>query len=83
MKAYVARDKDGWLQLFRYQPERNEALSLWYDADAPVLHYIEEDEYEEGYFKEVTWEGGPLECDYWVDPDDGTYYVTLKKGDQP
>ncbi len=80
MKAYLARDKNGWLQLFRRQPKRNEALGLWWDDDAQVLlSYINENEYEDGWFSEVTWEGGPVECDYWVDPDDGTFYVTLRQ----
>ena len=59
MKLYLARSKKGELKLFRWMPEYNERLDMWY-----------EEHLEDGYgnipdteYPEVTFENSPKEVE--------------------
>ena len=59
MKMYLARSKKGELKLFRWMPEYNKRLDMWY-----------EEHFEDGYGNfwsdecpEVTFENSPKEVE--------------------
>lgn len=75
MKGYIARDKEGNLFLYRNKPVRLDYVGTWTDEKSPLVEQVREDDYVEGYFKRVTWEGDPIEVCVWHDPIDGWLYV--------
>ena len=59
MKMWIARNQSGTLRLFRWTPEYNEKLDMWY-----------EEHFEDGYgnisdfeYPEVTFENSPMEVE--------------------
>ena len=59
MKMYLTRNKRGLLRLFRWTPEYNDKLDMWY-----------EEHFEDGYgnfrsddYPEVTFENSPQEVE--------------------
>ena len=77
MKGYIARDEDGRLFLYRHKPVRLNYVGSWTDEQSPRYERVHEDDYEEGYFKNVTWDGEPSEVEFSHDPVDGWLNVEM------
>lgn len=77
MKGYIARDEDGRLFLYRHKPVRLNYVCSWTDEQSPMYEQVHEDDYEEDYFKNVTWDGEPSEVEFYHDPVDGWLNVEM------
>lgn len=66
---WIARDKDGWLCLYKEKPVRQLVEEFWMDAD--INYYLDYKEDGVGCFKiidselypELTWEDEPIEIE--------------------
>ena len=63
MGLWVARDKDGGLFLYNYEPSKNEILGRFTCSTKPNGEWSEEYELNSNLLPEVTFENSPQEVE--------------------
>ena len=63
MKLWVARDKDGGLYLYNYEPHKNKISGRFTCSIKPDGEWSEEYELNSHLLSEVTFENSPMEVE--------------------